>query len=421
MAVISRPKVLSSGSTITDAKIAKNLIVSPVQFPRKLSYRNFFRCPSRYKVAYGGRGSAKSWSFARALIIMGAEKPLRILCTRELQVSIKDSVYKLLVDQIDELGLSGYYEVGKGFIRSFCGTEFIFKGLRTNAQEIKSMEKIDICWVEEASSVSEASWRLLIPTIRAPGSEIWITFNPDLEDDPVYKRFITTEHPNAIVVKINFTDNPWFGNELYEEMLYDKKVDYDAYLHVWEGFCRSASDAQILYKKWRVDQFERPKGITPLFGADWGFAVDPTTLISCFVDKKKLYIEHEVYRVRCDIDHTPELFSNIPESKDYIIRADNARPETINYMKRHGFPKMKGVSKWAGSIEDGITHMRHYEEIIIHERCKHTKEEARLYSYKIDDRTGDILPVVLDKHNHCMDAIRYALEPLIVRKGARVL
>lgn len=392
-----------------------------IKFPNKLSWKRFFCVPSRYKVAYGGRGSAKSWSFARALLIKGARRKLRILCTRELQVSIKDSVWKLLVDQIEELGLQEYYEYGQGFIRSTCGTEFIFKGLRTNAQEIKSMEKIDICWVEEASSVSENSWRLLIPTIRATGSEIWITFNPDLEDDPVYKRFITNPHPKAMVAKINYSDNPWFGDELREEMEYDKKVDYNSYLHVWEGYCRSASDAQILFGKWRSDVFEMPKDVIPLFGADWGFAVDPTALVKMFVKERKLFIEHEAYKVRCDIDDTPALFDTIPGSRDYPIRADSARPETINYMKRHGYPRILGVKKWAGSVEDGIAHMRHYEEIIIHERCKHTKNEARLYSYKVDERTGDILPVVVDLHNHCMDAVRYGLEPLISRKGARVL
>lgn len=392
-----------------------------IQFPKKLSWKNFFRVKSRYKVAYGGRGSAKSWSFARALLLKAAENPLRILCTRELQNSIKDSVWKLLTDQIEEMGLQEFYDYGQGYIRSTCGSEFIFKGLRSNAKEVKSMEKIDICWVEEASSVSEASWKLLIPTIRAPGSEIWITFNPDLEDDPVYKRFIANEHPNALVMKINFTDNPWFGDELREEMLYDKRVDYNSYLHVWEGFCRSASDAQILFGKWRSDTFERPKTAIPMYGADWGFAVDPTVLIECFVHEKKLFIEYEAYKVRCDIDDTPALFDKVPQSKEFFIRADCARPETINYLKRHGYPKCKGVSKWAGSVEDGIAHMRSYEEIIIHERCIHTKIEARMYSYKVDERTSDILPIVVDKHNHCMDAIRYALEPLIVRKGARVL
>jgi phage terminase large subunit len=406
---------------LTQYEVPVGLPDNVIRFPRKLSYKTFFKRRARYKVAFGGRGSGKSWNFARALLLLAAESKIRVLCTRELQVSIKDSVYKLLVDQISAMDLGSYYEWGAGFIRSTCGSEFIFKGLRSNAQEIKSMEAIDICWVEEASSVSNASWELLIPTIRKPGSEIWITFNPDLEDDPVYERFVKNQRPNSIVEKVNFTDNPWFDDVLREEMLYLKEVDYNAYLHVWEGHCRSASDAQILFGKWRSDIFERPKGIVPLFGADWGFAVDPTALVCMWPHEERLFVEYEAYKVRCDLDDTPALFDRVPDARKFVIRADSARPETISHMRRHGYPKIQGVKKWPGSVEDGIAHMRQYKEIIIHERCGHTKEEARLYSYKVDERTGDILPIVVDKHNHCMDAIRYGLEPLIKRKGARVL
>ena len=401
-----------------DTEVSEEASNTRVSMPRKLSF--LLQKKQRYKIAYGGRGSAKSWTFARALLILAANKCVRILCARELQNSIKDSVYKLLCDQIVDMELEDYYDVGAGYIRSACGSEFIFKGLRTNAQEIKSMEKIDICWVEEAQSVSEASWELLIPTIRAPGSEIWITFNPDLEDDPVYTRFIKRKRPNAIVVKINYWDNKWFPDVLREEMEYDKKNDYEAYLHVWEGYCRSASDAQILRGKWKVDLFTMPKGIIPLYGADWGFSTDPTALTRSFIHEDTLFVDYEAWGLRVELDKTAALFDLVPGARNYVIRADNARPETISYMKRHGYPKIQGVKKWPGSVEDGIEYMRSYKQIVIHERCRHTAMEAKLYSFKVDKRTGDVLPDVEDKNNHCMDSIRYAHQPLIRQKGVRL-
>jgi hypothetical protein len=193
-----------------------------------------FDGPARYRGAYGGRGSAKSWAFARMAALKAYEKPRRILCARELQNSIKDSVHKLLAAQIEQLKLSGF-QIGESFIRHVNGSEFIFKGLRTNTSEIKSMEGIDIAWVEEAQKVSQESWEVLIPTIRKPDSEIWITFNPEFKTDPTSQRFIENPPPNSRIVKINFDDNPWFPEELRQEMEYLKSIDFATYKHVWEG------------------------------------------------------------------------------------------------------------------------------------------------------------------------------------------
>lgn len=204
-----------------------------INIPHKLA--DIFTGPARYRVAYGGRGSAKSWSFARMLLIKALEGKHRILCARELQNSIKDSVHKLLTDQVYAMGLQNYYEVGESFIRSKTGSDFIFKGLRSNTAEIKSMENISIAWVEEAQAVSEKSWDLLIPTIRAPGSEIWIGFNPENESDPVYQRFVATPPDNCKTVKINWNDNPWFPQELEAERLHLQRIDPERYDYVWEG------------------------------------------------------------------------------------------------------------------------------------------------------------------------------------------
>jgi hypothetical protein len=209
--------------------------MATVEFPDKL--RCLFE-PRRYKVLYGGRGSGKSWGVARALLILGASKPLRVLCAREFQNSIKESVHKLLDDQIDALELRPFYQVLDTEIRGRNGTEIIFEGLRRNATKIKSMEGIDICWVEEAQTVSKASWDLLIPTIRANGSEIWITFNPDLEEDDTYQRFVVSPPSNATVRLVNWNDNPWFPEELRAEKDDLQAKDLDAYDNVWGGLTK---------------------------------------------------------------------------------------------------------------------------------------------------------------------------------------
>ncbi|OQA30290.1 MAG: Phage terminase large subunit [Betaproteobacteria bacterium ADurb.Bin341] len=381
-----------------------------IDFP--LAFQDLF-VPARYKVFYGGRGGARSWSCARAALLRGYDKPLRFLCARETQLSIADSVHKLLGEQIDFLGLAGFYEVQKSRIIGANGTEFLFKGIKHNPQEIKSTEGIDICWVEEAQSVSENSWNILIPTIRKDGSEIWVTFNPGEETDPTYQRFVKQPPPGAIVRKVNFHDNPWFPDVLRAEMEYLRRVDYDAYLHVWEGEPRTISDAVIFRGKYIVEPFETPANVDRFyFGADWGFSQDPTVLIRCFVVDRTLYIDHEAYSIGCDIDKTPALFDRVPESRKWPIYADSARPETISYMRRAGF-NISAAEKWSGSVEDGIAFMRSFERIVIHERCKHAAEEARLYKYKVDARTGEVLPVIVDAHNHVIDALRYAISKLV--------
>ena len=346
---------------------------------------------------------------------MGVERPLRILCARETQLSIADSVHKLLGEQVEILGLAGCYEVQKSRIIGRNGTEFLFKGVKHSPQEIKSTEGIDICWVEEAQAVSENSWNILIPTIRKEGSEIWITFNPGEEADPTYQRFVLKPPPNAVVRKVNWHHNPWLPKVLQDEMEYLRRVDYDAYLHIWEGEPRAISDAVVFKGKFTVEPFDTPADARFYFGADWGFSQDPTTLIRAFVKDRALYIDQEAYAIGCDIDKTPALFDAVPESRKWQIYADSARPETISYMKRAGF-KIAACEKWSGSVEDGIAFLRSFEKIVIHERCKHTAEEFRLYKYKVDVQSGEVLPVIVDKHNHCTDSVRYALGKLIRQK-----
>ena len=216
--------------------------VAQAQFPIKL--QPLFK-KARYKICYGGRGGAKSWGIARALLIMAARKPLRILCAREFQASIKDSVHKLLCDQIEALGLLPFYEITQTSIRGLNGSEFAFIGLKNNPTNIKSFEGVDICWVEEGQTVSRLSWNILIPTIRKTGSEIWVSFNPDLETDETYQRFVVKPPRDAVIIKINWYDNPWFPETLKLEKDALKERDPQAYNVVWEGMCRRTVDGAI--------------------------------------------------------------------------------------------------------------------------------------------------------------------------------
>lgn len=378
-----------------------------IRIPRKLEFLN---TPSRYKVAYGGRGGAKSWNFARTLLIKGMMQPLRILCAREIQISINDSVKALLDDTIDALGINEFYRSIKTEIVGLNGTRIIFAGLRHNATKIKSMEGVDICWIEEANTVSKESLDLLFPTIRKENSEIWFSFNPKLKTEPVYNMFVANHHPDAIVQKINYYDNPFLPDVLRKEMEWDKSHDIDKYKYVWEGELLEITDAQVFKGKWSVDRFHTPDGVVFYYGSDWGFSKDPTTLIRCYFDEehRKIFIDYEAYGIGVELDEIPQLFSSVPGARDWPITADSSRPETISHVSAKGF-NIRPSRKGAGSIEDGIAFLKSYD-IIIHERCKHTIDEFFLYSYKEDRMTGDILPIIIDKNNHMIDALRYAVE-----------
>lgn len=374
----------------------------------------------RYKVAYGGRGSGKSIGFADSCLIKALSKKTRILCTRQLQTSIKDSVHKLLCDRIEKLGLSDYFEITRETIRCTNGSEFIFKGIQNNVMEIKSMEGIDIAWAEESQSISKESWDVLIPTIRQEGSEIWITFNPDREEDETYARFVLNPPPDCKTVLVNYTDNPFFPDVLRKEMEYCKEIDYPRYEHIWLGKTIIETEAQIFKGKFELKEFEAEPYTEFFYGADWGFSNDPTAITRSFIKDKCLYIEYEAGGVGVEMDELPALFDSVPDSRKWKIRSDCARPETISYVARQGF-NCVAADKWKGSVEDGIEYLRSFEKIYIHPRCKHTYEEFKYYSYKKDKISGDILPIVVDAWNHYIDSIRYALEPYIKNKGKMIV
>lgn len=372
----------------------------------------------RYRGGHGGRGSAKSWQYARALLIHGVVAPLRILCAREWQNSIRDSVHKLLADQVEENGLAGNYDVQEASIIGANGTEFIFKGLRRDIMSIKSLEAIDICWIEEAATVSQRHWEVLDPTIRKPGSEIWATWNPELETDPTHQKFIINPPANAIIREHQYDENPWLPPVLAVQAAAMKVSDPDAYQHIWRGGTWSRSKAGIFSDKCVVASFTPQANWSgPYLGADFGFAVDPATLVKSWIFDRRLYIEYCEYGIKLSNDDLERMYDRVPGSKQYVIRADSSRPDTISEMRSRKF-KIEAAPKGPGSVEDGIEHIRNaYDQVVIHPRCELAQQEAKLYRWKMDKLTDDPLPTPIDKHNHFWDAERYALAPLIRKRG----
>ncbi|QLB23332.1 PBSX family phage terminase large subunit [Phocoenobacter skyensis] len=386
-----------------------------------------FATPSRYKGAYGGRGSAKTRSFAKMTAVYAYMRVQSgdsgvILCGREFMNSLEESSLEEVKEAIrSEPFLNNFFEIGDKYIKTKCGSvRYVFAGLRHNLDSIKSKAKILLAWVDEAESVSEVAWSKLIPTVRENNSEIWVTWNPEQRESATDNRFRVNPPDDALIVEMNYTDNPWFPDVLEQERLSDKKrLDDATYRWIWEGAYREHSDAQIFNGKYQELEFTAKEDFAgPYHGLDFGFSQDPTAGIKCWVFNNNLYIEYEGGKVGLELDDTPKyLVDRIPDIERHIIRADSARPESISHLKRKGLARIIGAKKWKGSVEDGIEHIKSYNKVYIHPRCVETLKEFRLYSYKTDRLTGDVLPIIIDKHNHYIDALRYALNPLIKRKG----
>jgi phage terminase large subunit len=374
--------------------------------------------PRRYKGAYGGRGSGKSHFFAGSLIERCLlQQPTRAVCVREVQKSLDQSVKQLLEDKIQQHQVGASFDVKEAHIETPGGGVILFQGMNNQtAESIKSLEGYDIAWVEEAQSLSQRSLDLLRPTIRKPGSELWFSWNPRRPTDPVDAFLRSGEPPpETVVVKATYRDNPWLPDVLKAELAWDQARDPEKFAHVWLGEYERKSEARV-FKHWTVREFETPNRAAFYFGADWGFATDPTVLVRCFIVGKELYVDREVYKVGCEVDQTPALFDTLqPEqpgmARTWAIIADSARPEIISYMQRHGYPRIQHARKGAGSVEEGITFLQNYT-IVVHPRCKHTIDELTLYSYETDKLTGQVLPILEDKKNHVIDALRYAVESL---------
>lgn len=384
--------------------------------------------PVRYRVLYGGRGGAKSWGIARALVLLAAQRPLRILCARELQNSIRDSVHRVLSDQIDGMGLSGFYQIEQA--RIFCpstGSEFSFEGIRNNVTKIKSYEGVDICWVEEANKVTKNSWEILTPTIRKEGSEIWLSFNPELETDYTYDFFVLRSPKNAIVQKISWRDNPWFPSVLKAEMLELKSRDVDAYLHVWEGECRKALDGAVYADELRDCSMEGritqvPHAVSSSVNLYWDLGRSDSTAIIFeqyvgmqrrivdFYENRLKSLEHYVHVLRQKRGSSGELYEYgtcwLPH--DARAKTLGSKKSIEEQLKEAGFnvkivprlSKFDGIiaaraifpTCWfdAGRCEKGLLHaLRHYH----YEEDKETETLSK--------------EPVHDWSSHAADAFRY--------------
>lgn len=387
--------------------------------------------PYRYKVLWGGRGSGKSYAVADVLLIVGASKPCRVLCAREFQNSLADSVLHLLSERINSLGLSDFYQVQRETILGLNGTSFIFKGVRNNVQSIKSMSGLTHLWLEEAQTVTKESWAVLIPTIREPGSEIFVTFNPHKPDDPTYEMFVG-ESPgdDAYIAKVNWSDNPHWPAELEVERLRLKGKDDQMYQHVYEGECLVNDEAVVFAGKWQ-EGIRSPGDdwAGPYYGLDFGFARDDTAAVRCWIspDDSELYVDYEAFKVGLELDDTAQfLIDRIPGIEQAEVYADCARPESISHLKRHdqngrrpNLPRIEAVSKGQGSVEDGIAHLKSYN-LVIHPRCQRLQQELRKYRYKTDRLTGAVQANLVDLWNHGIDALRYAVEKVMKSKGRQV-
>lgn len=374
----------------------------------------------QYRVLRGGRGSGKSVGAATIAAIWGYIDPLRILCVRQFQNSIAESFYREIVDALELYPwLADNYVVTKEGIRGKNGTQFIFKGLDRNPQSIKSLAKIDLTIVEEGEDIPEQSWINLEATVfRQPDSELWAIYNPKKENSPIDTRFIKNKAPMCVVADVNYSDNPFFPAGLDRLRQRDLEVfDYATYAHIWEGAYLKNSKAQIFHGKFQVKDFSAdPKWNGPYQGLDWGYSQDPTAAIRAWVHDECLWIDYEAGDTGIELDDVVSRVSVIPDFARHDIIADSAQPAMISHV-RGGLPRIRGAKKGKGSVEDGIQFIRSFRNIYIHPRCKNTLNEFNVYSWKVDRMSGNIGNEPVDAHNHWMDALRYALEPIMKRQG----
>jgi len=348
---------------------------------------------------------------------------LDFVCLREFQKSLKYSVKKLIEEKIREYGVQSQFKIMEREIRRLGRTgatsRIIFEGLNDHtADSIKSLESFARAWFTEAQRASERSLQLLRPTIRAPGSELWFDWNPDQPSDPIEKLF-SSKRDDLVFVRVNYFQNPFLPDILRKEAEQWRHDDPTSFAHVWLGEYNTNAEDQILHGKWEVREFEIQKDWSVYYGVDWGFSTDPTAAVECYVSSENyLYINQELYKTKVETEQLPTFLSQIENLPRHVVRADNARPENISHCKRHGIMRMCAAEKWKGSVEDGISKLRSFKKIIISPSCKNWETEARLYKYKKDRHTDDILPDVIDKHNHLIDATRYALEPLTKRRSS---
>lgn len=389
------------------------------EFPESLRY---LFDQSRYKVAYGGRGSGKSWGFARALLITGAEKPLRILCAREVQKSIKQSVHTLLEDQIQALGLGAFYEVTEAEIRGRNGTLFSFTGLASHTVEsVKSFEGCDRVWVEEAQTVSKKSWDILIPTIRKPGSEIWVSFNPDLDTDDTYQRFVVNPPPNCITKKVNYSDNPWFPAELETERKHCFKTRPEDYENIWEGNCKAAVEGAIYAEEVRVAQengqitylpYDPLLKVQAVWDLGWN---DSMSIILCQKVRSELRVIEYIEDNHKTLDYYSAMLKNknLNWGKLYLPHDGDTRDFKTGKSARELLTKLGWTVSIVPNIgiEQGIKAARMgFRQCLFNKASTERLMDClKRYRRQINQQTNEPGPPLHDEYSHGADCFRYLM------------
>jgi len=390
----------------------------------------------RYKGIHGGRGGGKSHILGELLLEEHLLYPgTRSACIREVQRSLDQSVKRLLEDKIRKYSLEHEFTVKNTHIVAPGDGIIIFEGMQDHTSDsIKSLEAFRIGWFEEAQTASRRSLELLRPTFfRVPRSELWFSWNPRNAKDPVDQMFrgpAKLDADDAVCIEVSYKDNPWMPPGLLKEMQSDYLRDTDKYNHVWLGGYESQSEARV-FRNWKIGATPTPPPDTVFYiGADWGYSIDPTVAVRVWLQDTTIYVTHEakvggydmqdrVLEPGIEIDDIPAFFQqHIPGIAEWPCTADSARPETISYLKRHGLPNIKASIKGANSVIEGVRFIQNYD-IVVEPRCEWTIHELSTYSYKRDSRTQMITPILEDKKNHVIDALRYALED--VRLGAQEL
>ena len=383
--------------------------------------------PKRYKVLYGGRSSGKSATVNRYLLIRALQEKTKILCTREFQSSIATSTYAELRDLIYQFNLHNtvlpvHFIVKHDMIQCSNGSEFIFKGLARDIMQIKSIPNIDICFVEEAETIGDHLWDILIPSIRSDNSEIILCFNPRERQSATYQRFIVSEQTDEeLRIEINYPDNPFNSKTILAEIEKLRQNNYAKYEHIYLGKVLDMTEDVIFKDKFHVEQLNitwiesgkfwayNNQRIQMLYGIDFGFSSDPTAMIElCFIDKETIYIRREIYETKLlPTKYINKIEKLMPESIKCKWYADNSRPDTIEELKQMGL-NIEGAEKGKGSVESGIEYLLG-KNIIIDPSCTNMIYEAYNYKYKTDKHTGNITTDIIDANNHLWDSVRYAL------------
>lgn len=396
--------------------------------------------PSLYKVLHGGRGSAKSESIARLLLGEARSRKQRALCTRMYQTSVGDSVIKTLEEAAVTMDLIGNprkvdeFEIQKTtIIHKITGSDFLFKGLQRDISSIKSMKGVRRMWVEEAEPVSKYMWQTIEPTMREPGAEIWVSYNPDDEQAATHQQFVVKPRRAAIVEEVNWRDNPFFPEILNQQRIDCMVEDPDAYDWIWEGHCRKITDAIIFRNRVSFEAFDEPDDVRPFYGLDFGESADPNAGVRSYIKevggREHLFITHEAFGWRVELDDVAALLDGdliqgqgLPDARDWPLKCDASRPGMISKLVNDGF-NASAAAKWSGAVEDGIAHLKAFKQIHVHPRCVNIAREFRLYSYKTDAKMLDekgqpaILPIIVDRWNHGIDALRYSLDGYIEQGG----